>query len=251
MSIRRQRNRACLRSVSSGEGQIGGLQITVLCLFTQTYWLRIMEWLHGVRLVAPDDQTRAALNNEEFTDAERLRVVHLLITSPERDGGAGVTPGLDGWNYVESIFPLHDSKFNRVSSEETFVDCRNGSSPGLASGLSTILNWIQFVTTSVRSLPFTLRGLNITLSHSYRFLQWAYFPTFSSRSTTLCIRLALCFGQWGSNVLGRGDREICLFGGVLKDSHNLSNSDERRTLLKVKGSIPSLENDVAGFLCTP
>jgi anoctamin-10 len=67
-----------------------------------------------VRLVAPDEQTRASIDDEHITHAERLRVVHLLITSPESDGGAGVTPGLNGWNYVESIFPLHDRKFNRV-----------------------------------------------------------------------------------------------------------------------------------------
>jgi hypothetical protein len=74
----------------------------------------VTDWLHGVRLAAPDEQTRAAMDEESITDAERLRVVHLLITCPERDGGAGVTPGLDGWTYVESIFPLHDTKFNRV-----------------------------------------------------------------------------------------------------------------------------------------
>jgi anoctamin-10 len=74
----------------------------------------VTEWLHGVRLAAPDEQTRAAMDQETITDAERLRVVYLLITSSERDGGAGVTPGLDGWTYVESIFPLHDTKFNRV-----------------------------------------------------------------------------------------------------------------------------------------
>jgi len=58
---------------------------------------------------------RANLDGEKLTDAERLRVVYLLITSPEREGGAGVTPGLNGWSYVDSIFPLHDSQFNRVS----------------------------------------------------------------------------------------------------------------------------------------
>jgi anoctamin-10 len=67
-----------------------------------------------VRLAPPDDETRAAFEAEQLTDAERLRVVYFLITSPEREGGAGVTPGLDGWSYVDSIFPLHDSKFNRV-----------------------------------------------------------------------------------------------------------------------------------------
>ena len=79
-----------------------------------TCGVRLYEWLYGVRLAAPDDRTRASIDEEKLTEAERLRVVYHLITSPERDGGAGVTPGLDGWNYVESIFPLHDAKFNRV-----------------------------------------------------------------------------------------------------------------------------------------
>jgi anoctamin-10 len=74
----------------------------------------VSEWLHGVRLIAPDENTRASIDEEDITNAERLRVVHLLITSPERDGGAGVTPGLNGWNYIDSIFPLHDRRFNRV-----------------------------------------------------------------------------------------------------------------------------------------
>ena len=103
-----------------------------------------------MRLAAPDDQTKAAIDEETLTDAERLRVVHLLITSPEREGGAGVTPGLDGWTYVESIFPLHDSKFNRVCPLPEEVNCRNGFNPGLANGLCTIQNWILYGTISAR-----------------------------------------------------------------------------------------------------
>jgi anoctamin-10 len=76
--------------------------------------VRVTEWLYGVRIAAPDEETRKELDDKPLSDAERLRVVHLLITSPEREGGAGVTPGLDGWNYVDSIFPIHDSKFNKV-----------------------------------------------------------------------------------------------------------------------------------------
>jgi len=98
--------------------------------------------LQGVRLAAPDEETKAALNEEAFTDAERLRVVHLLITSPEQDGGAGITPGLDGWNYVQSIFPLHDSKFNRVRSGLVYLTGRNGSNLGLENGLLKMKNWI-------------------------------------------------------------------------------------------------------------
>ena len=87
-----------------------------------------------MRLAAPDEETKAAIDEETLSDAERLRVVHLLITSPEREGGAGVTPGLDGWSYVESIFPLHDSKFNRVSSHTAWVDRRNGFNLGRGNG---------------------------------------------------------------------------------------------------------------------
>ena len=49
-----------------------------------------------------------------MTDAERLRLVYLLITLPEDEGGAGITPKQGEWNCVESLFTLHDKKFNKV-----------------------------------------------------------------------------------------------------------------------------------------
>ena|ERR1700737_3976804 len=112
MSSWREGNGITFCAMSPGKRKGRDLQVKVLR--ARIIDRRVKEWLYGVRLAAPDEQTRMALDEERLTDAERLRVVYLLITSPERDGGAGVTPGLDGWNFVDSIFPLHDSKFNRV-----------------------------------------------------------------------------------------------------------------------------------------
>ena len=133
---------------------------------------RVAEWLHGVRLAAPDEQTRLALDEEVITDAERLRVVHLLITSPEREGGAGITPGLDGWNYIDSIFPLHDSKFNRVDPSLTIVEIRNGSRTGPVSGPSAKQNWIPFAITSARNSHSISLIRNIISFPSYLLLSW-------------------------------------------------------------------------------
>jgi hypothetical protein len=127
------RERHCLHlcTLSPGKSKSRSLQVTVLPAWKSAD-SSVSEWLHGVRLAAPDEQTRLALDEEVITDAERLRVVYLLITSPEREGGAGITPGLDGWSYVDSIFPLHDSKFNRVDSLRDDV-LKLGMDPELVS----------------------------------------------------------------------------------------------------------------------
>lgn len=76
------------------------------------------DWLHGVRPAAPDKETQRSLDREPLTEAERLRVVHAMITQPITEGGAGITPGKGEWSLVESIFPLHDSKFNKEWMKE-------------------------------------------------------------------------------------------------------------------------------------
>ena len=52
--------------------------------------------------------------DESLTEAERLRTIFTIITSPVEEGGAGITPGLGNWEHVESIFPLPNSKFTSV-----------------------------------------------------------------------------------------------------------------------------------------
>ena len=92
--------------------------------------------MNGVRLSAPGDKNRIVEEEEQLNDAERLRAVYFLITGPERDGGAGITPGLDGWNFVESIAPLHDSNFNRVYISHIYnlSNLSNGSNLGPENG---------------------------------------------------------------------------------------------------------------------
>ena len=139
--------------------------------------------------------------------------MHLLITSPEREGGAGVTPGLDGWNYVDSIFPLHDSKFNRVPSLTTTggkLTVRNGFNPGLENGRSRTQNWILFATISVRNSLFTSPIRNITSSPSSHSPLWVFSLISFCPRTTCCTQPVSWSGQWGSNIPGREGNEIFL-----------------------------------------
>lgn len=79
----------------------------------EVYRSRIKDWLYGIRLSAPETETRESLDGEPVNVGERLRVVYLLITSPPSEGGAGVTPGQGQWDCVESVFALHDHDFNK------------------------------------------------------------------------------------------------------------------------------------------
>ncbi|KAK4165965.1 calcium-activated chloride channel-domain-containing protein [Cladorrhinum sp. PSN259] len=82
----------------------------------QVYRSRIQDWLYGVRTAAPNPTNLPLsqyFDSEPVTEAERLRLAYLLITKPKDENGAGVTPKIGKWKYVESIFPLHDRKFNR------------------------------------------------------------------------------------------------------------------------------------------
>ncbi|KAI9770010.1 MAG: hypothetical protein M1840_003721 [Geoglossum simile] len=82
-------------------------------LFGEVYRSRIKDWLHGIRLAAPEKDAGEMLSSEPLTDSERLRIVYLLITSPTSEGGAGITPRKGEWASVGSIFPLHNHSFNK------------------------------------------------------------------------------------------------------------------------------------------
>lgn len=56
---------------------------------------------------------RNSIISQPLTEAERIRIVHHLITSPREEGGAGITPKYGQWENVESLFPLHDHTFNK------------------------------------------------------------------------------------------------------------------------------------------
>ncbi len=81
---------------------------------TNFSYLRVNDWLHGIRAAEPDREALESLTSDPLTDAERLRLVHHIITAPASEGGAAITPKTGEWNNVESIFPLHDHTFNRA-----------------------------------------------------------------------------------------------------------------------------------------
>lgn len=87
---------------------------------------RYAEFAQGVRHF---DEAEGKLNmsvDDIVTEAERLRVIYTLITTPVKDGGAGVTPGLHEWAYVESISPVPNDDFTTVLSRTDESDDRNG-----------------------------------------------------------------------------------------------------------------------------
>ncbi|KAI5922596.1 calcium-activated chloride channel-domain-containing protein [Camillea tinctor] len=82
-------------------------------LSTHIYRERVQDWLHGVRATAPEKDVEKEFANDPVTEAERLRMVYLLIAKPKNEGGAGITPKTKQWKQVASIFPLHNHMFNR------------------------------------------------------------------------------------------------------------------------------------------
>lgn len=82
-------------------------------LRAEVYQSRVQDWLFGVRSAAPEKDMRKSVGEEPMTEAERLRTVYLLITKPKAERGAGITPKSGEWENVESIFALHDHKFNK------------------------------------------------------------------------------------------------------------------------------------------
>jgi len=98
-------------------------------LKAEVYRSRVQDWLYGVRTAAPEKELDSNLNHEPITEAERLRLVYLLITKPREEGGAGITPKSGEWKGVESIFPLHDHAFNKAwikdLTSKTFLDAKD------------------------------------------------------------------------------------------------------------------------------
>ncbi|MCJ1243176.1 hypothetical protein MMC30_000373 [Trapelia coarctata] len=80
----------------------------------EVYRSRVKDWLYGVRAAQPDKETQNLLTAQSMSDAERYRIIYQMITSPQNEGGAGITPKEGQWKNVESIFPLHDVAFNKT-----------------------------------------------------------------------------------------------------------------------------------------
>ncbi|KAF9575824.1 hypothetical protein EC968_001612 [Mortierella alpina] len=79
----------------------------------------IHDWLTGVKIggtteaeqmLQPAEQRDHSL--DYLKDADRIRLIHELITEIPMEGGAGIYP--DENEFVESILPLHDRGYNKA-----------------------------------------------------------------------------------------------------------------------------------------
>jgi hypothetical protein len=128
--------------------------------------------MHGIRATAPSKETREALEAEPLYEAERLRIIYQLITNPESEGGAGITPKEGEWENVESIFALHDHAYNKdwikkwtssyFLTTEDLDDIRNRL--GEKVGFSGVSRFTHMLTSADRLL-FCLHPVLLYLSH--------------------------------------------------------------------------------------
>lgn len=77
------------------------------------YRSRIEEWLYDAHSIPSSNEILRNLQEKPVSEAERLRIVYSLITSPKTEGGLGLTPKEDKWKQINSIFLLHDRTFNQ------------------------------------------------------------------------------------------------------------------------------------------
>ncbi|KAK4547670.1 hypothetical protein LTR36_000627 [Oleoguttula mirabilis] len=82
-------------------------------MFGEIYRSRVKDWIHGVRPAQPAKEVRISLEQEPLTEAERFRIIYQLITNPQSEGGAGITPKKGEWENIESLFALHDHVYNK------------------------------------------------------------------------------------------------------------------------------------------
>ncbi|KAI9098173.1 calcium-activated chloride channel-domain-containing protein [Phlyctochytrium arcticum] len=94
-------------------------------LMREVYRSRVIDWINdsGISELEPpvlaDPSPDTFKNNPLPTPAERLRLVHELLTSPTYDGGAGLTMDQTvvdtteavGGNLLEAVFCVHDREF--------------------------------------------------------------------------------------------------------------------------------------------
>ncbi|KND04057.1 uncharacterized protein SPPG_01501 [Spizellomyces punctatus DAOM BR117] len=104
------------------------LAIFVYCpekvLAREVYRSRVVDWLNdsGISELEPPalpNAESAEVSTPATTPAERLRLVHELLTAPTYEGGAGLTSDADvvgntdavGGKYIEAIYAPHDREF--------------------------------------------------------------------------------------------------------------------------------------------
>lgn len=151
-------------------------------MFGEIYRSRVRDWMHGVRSAAPEKEVKQSLEREPLTEAERLRIIHQLMTNPVSEGGAGITPKKGEWENVESIFALHDHTYNK--------------------------QWIKKWSTQYLLTSEDLDEIRNRLGEKIAF----YFAFTQSYFTFLAVPAALGLGAW--LFLGANSPVFAIFAGI-------------------------------------
>ncbi|KAF7722025.1 hypothetical protein EC973_003747 [Apophysomyces ossiformis] len=198
----------------------GNLYNLLLCLpqpFSQLILGSIRDFLLGVRVDDIREDAIAARGVDDFTDAERLRLVHDILTSAEKDGGADISPNVD--KYVEAIMPLHDEKFDHewietwarkwLIDNDDLTKIRDHFGEKVAFYFAFLQNYFLWL-----SVPSVL-GILIYLTHS----------------NTLSITYSMAMLVWAvvfTETWKRKQQELAVMWGV----RNCSKYERRRAAFK-------------------
>ncbi|KAF9283581.1 hypothetical protein BGZ88_010421 [Linnemannia elongata] len=214
-------------SARQGSSKEATVLIFVLCpwavLKREAIRNGIHDWLTGVKVAdtaEAEEMLKPAKDRDQslddLTEADRIRLIHDLITAQPSEGGAGIYPTDN--EYVESILPLHDKEFNK-----TWL--RTWS-------MKWLVNQADF--TQIRD-HF---GEKVTFYFQYleNYFVWLIFPTalgiiiqfFGRPFSTFYSACVLVWAVFYIECWKRREKELALVWGV----RNVTKSETRRPAFK-------------------
>ncbi|KAI9322344.1 calcium-activated chloride channel-domain-containing protein [Dichotomocladium elegans] len=132
---------------------------------------RIRDFLLGIRVRGLDDNDDDAgfADINDLTEAERLRIVYEILTSPEADGGANISPNVDP--FIDSIMALHNDEFEKhlvrswsrkwLINNEDLLHIRNHFGEKIAFYFAFLQNYFLWLgAPAVLGTSITILGFN-------------------------------------------------------------------------------------------